>query len=119
MVENTEVYNIICDSLGIEPKPNNGTLRLPLRPIGLHLNISHSSNDSSKVILSDEAPADFAASTEDSEVDSSNGTESEGDKQSTYDFWEDLLAKMKAAKAWAWKTFQKVKDKESDPAENE
>lgn len=34
--ENTEVYNIVCDSLGIEPKPNNGTLRLPLKPIGLH-----------------------------------------------------------------------------------
>ena len=34
--ENTEVYNIVCDSLGIEPKPNNGTFRLPLKPIGLH-----------------------------------------------------------------------------------
>lgn len=26
----------MCDSLGIEPKLNNGTLRLPLKPIGLH-----------------------------------------------------------------------------------
>jgi hypothetical protein len=26
----------MCDSLGIEPVPNNGTLRLPLKPIGLH-----------------------------------------------------------------------------------
>ena len=34
--ENTEVYNIVCDSLRIESKPNNGTLRLPLKPIGLH-----------------------------------------------------------------------------------
>jgi len=34
--ENTEVYNILCDSLHIEPKPNNGSLRLPLKPIGLH-----------------------------------------------------------------------------------
>jgi len=33
---NTEVYNIICDSLGIEPVANNGTLRLPLRPEGGH-----------------------------------------------------------------------------------
>jgi hypothetical protein len=30
------VYNIVCDSLHIEPAPNNGTLRLPLKPIGLH-----------------------------------------------------------------------------------
>jgi hypothetical protein len=35
-VENIEVYNIICDSLGIDPKPNNGTLRLPLKTVGLH-----------------------------------------------------------------------------------
>jgi hypothetical protein len=34
--ENIEVYNIVCDSLGIDPKPNNGTLRLPLKTIGLH-----------------------------------------------------------------------------------
>ncbi|KAL8916375.1 MAG: hypothetical protein Q9172_006332 [Xanthocarpia lactea] len=34
--QNTEVYNIICDSLSVAPKPNNGTLRLPLRPVGLH-----------------------------------------------------------------------------------
>ena len=34
--QNIEVYNIVCDSLGIEPRPNNGTLRLPLKPEGLH-----------------------------------------------------------------------------------
>lgn len=39
--QNTEVYNIVCDSLGIEPRPNNGTLRLPLVPIGLHSDDVH------------------------------------------------------------------------------
>ncbi|KAK7425850.1 hypothetical protein QQZ08_007699 [Neonectria magnoliae] len=34
--QNIEVYNMLCDSVGIEPQPNNGTLRLPLKPIGLH-----------------------------------------------------------------------------------
>ncbi|KAF2681850.1 Phosphodiest-domain-containing protein [Lentithecium fluviatile CBS 122367] len=34
--QNIELYNIICDSIGIEPSANNGTLRLPLKPIGLH-----------------------------------------------------------------------------------
>jgi predicted AlkP superfamily pyrophosphatase or phosphodiesterase len=34
--QNIEVYNIICDSLGIKPHSNNGTLRLPLQTIGLH-----------------------------------------------------------------------------------
>jgi len=36
ITENIEVYNIICDSLGLHPKPNNGTLRLPLKPVGTH-----------------------------------------------------------------------------------
>ncbi|KAK8008902.1 type I phosphodiesterase/nucleotide pyrophosphatase [Apiospora marii] len=34
--QNIEVYNMLCDSVGMEPKPNNGTLRLPLKPVGLH-----------------------------------------------------------------------------------
>lgn len=36
LLENIEVYNMLCDSVGIEPRPNNGTLRLPLKPIGTH-----------------------------------------------------------------------------------
>lgn len=35
-VENTEVYNILCGSVGLTPMPNNGTLHLPLRTIGMH-----------------------------------------------------------------------------------
>ncbi|KAI1488935.1 ectonucleotide pyrophosphatase/phosphodiesterase family member 1 [Biscogniauxia mediterranea] len=34
--QNINVYNILCDSVGIEPMPNNGTLRLPLQVVGLH-----------------------------------------------------------------------------------
>ena len=34
--QNIEIYNIICDSLGIVPNPSNGTLRLPLKPVGIH-----------------------------------------------------------------------------------
>lgn len=34
--QNIEVYNMLCDSVGIRPAPNNGTLRLPLTPVGLH-----------------------------------------------------------------------------------
>ncbi|PPJ49563.1 hypothetical protein CBER1_01919 [Cercospora berteroae] len=33
---NTAVYGIICQSLGIEAKPNNGTIELPFQTIGLH-----------------------------------------------------------------------------------
>jgi hypothetical protein len=34
--ENTEVYNIVCDSLSLAPRPNNGTIRLPFKTVGLH-----------------------------------------------------------------------------------
>lgn len=34
--QNTEVYNIVCDSLGLEPKASNGTIRLPFMVSGLH-----------------------------------------------------------------------------------
>ncbi|KAF9871527.1 type I phosphodiesterase/nucleotide pyrophosphatase [Colletotrichum karsti] len=34
--QNINVYNILCDSVGLIPKPNNGTLRLPLSPVGTH-----------------------------------------------------------------------------------
>ncbi len=35
-LENIEVYNILCDSVGLPPQANNGSLRLPLRPVALH-----------------------------------------------------------------------------------
>ncbi|KAK2000432.1 type I phosphodiesterase/nucleotide pyrophosphatase [Colletotrichum falcatum] len=34
--QNINVYNILCDSVGLIPEPNNGTLHLPLSPIGAH-----------------------------------------------------------------------------------
>nr|POF12979.1 putative pyrophosphatase/phosphodiesterase [Quercus suber] len=51
--QNTEVYNIICDSLGITPVQNNGTLRLPLVTQGLHDFASYAS--------AEDLPGDFAA----------------------------------------------------------
>ncbi|KAI1779140.1 ectonucleotide pyrophosphatase/phosphodiesterase family member 3 [Hypoxylon cercidicola] len=34
--QNINVYNILCDSVGMNAMPNNGTLHLPLRVVGLH-----------------------------------------------------------------------------------
>ncbi|OCT48102.1 putative pyrophosphatase/phosphodiesterase [Cladophialophora carrionii] len=45
--QNIEVYNIMCDSLGIVPHPNNGTLRLPLKTQGLH---SEDDNPGSEIV---------------------------------------------------------------------
>lgn len=34
--QNVEVYGLVCDSIGMERRPNNGTLRLPLTTNGRH-----------------------------------------------------------------------------------
>jgi hypothetical protein len=34
--QNIEVYNIVCESIGVHPVTNNGSLHLPLRIEGLH-----------------------------------------------------------------------------------
>lgn len=40
--QNTEVYNVVCDSLGIEPRTGNGTLRLPFKVDGVHGDLKES-----------------------------------------------------------------------------
>ncbi|KAH0261706.1 Phosphodiest-domain-containing protein, partial [Aureobasidium melanogenum] len=70
--QNIEVYNLVCDSVGISPKPNNGTLRLPLKPVGLHDSMppqeipedSVSSEGSNGKITSDTFTASIGASSE-------------------------------------------------------
>ncbi|KAK1041850.1 hypothetical protein LTS16_009219 [Friedmanniomyces endolithicus] len=59
--QNTEVYNIVCDSLGLEPVANNGTLRLPLKPSGVHdfdapLEIPEDPQDDGGMALPPEVP---------------------------------------------------------------
>lgn len=57
----------MCDALGIEPKPNNGTLRLPLKPIGLH---------SDKPTSSEEDHPDLPAKTSHTEISPTGASES-------------------------------------------
>ncbi|GAB7365916.1 hypothetical protein MBLNU230_g7244t1 [Neophaeotheca triangularis] len=40
--QNIEVYNVVCDSLGIEPTKGNGTLRLPFQVDGVHGDLTES-----------------------------------------------------------------------------
>ncbi|TAQ83722.1 hypothetical protein B7494_g7956 [Chlorociboria aeruginascens] len=61
--QNIEVYNIICDSLNLTPKPNNGTLRLPLKPVGTH------SSETNPVEPIDPEPTPSPASNSDADVD--------------------------------------------------
>jgi hypothetical protein len=50
MIENTNVYNLICESIGVAPLANNGTIHLPFTTIGLH------SDDDAPVLDTPEDP---------------------------------------------------------------
>ena len=68
----------MCDSLGLKPKPNNGTLRLPLKPIGLHSDKPTSTDDSVPDFPAEASePNPTASSVETSvSVDKASATES-------------------------------------------
>lgn len=112
-IENTEVYNIICDSLFIKSKPNNGTLRLPLRPIGLHSDESDTLNDlpvdlpSDSESLATAMAADSTNGSKDSSaiVGPSNNTgnpdENLDDDKPLSKLWAWLVAKAEAARIWS------------------
>ena len=117
--QNTEVYNIVCDSLGIEPKPNNGTLRLPLKPVGLH---SDETED-------DDHPVDFEGDSDASksdehdddgkkeeQSDNENDVGEDGVKHGSYkDFFAYMKAKWHKAVEWAHGVIAKIKiSKEGD-----
>jgi len=129
--QNIEVYNIICDSLHIPPQPNNGTLRLPLKPVGLH---------SDKGAPPDEIPADPPIemgdgnpSTKTTQITATIGveipdveptrpvvhdgntpnTDGKGKKQTSSDWWAYLIAKIEAAKGWASGVLSKIKENHS------
>ena len=100
--QNIDVYNIVCDSLGIEPKPNNGTLRLPLKPVGLHgdsggtKKVDDVADPSEKP--SDEPPEDTEADkgeTEDDEEDDDDDGRSKVKK-----IWDFIADKYDDAKEW-------------------
>lgn len=123
-LENTEVYNIVCDSLFIEPKPNNGTLRLPLKPIGLH---SDTPPDTENLVDDppDQEPNTTNSPTPSSPSSSSNSTihpnpnltssisaspqnsttaDSDRAKNAADNFWGFIAAKLKAIKTWVENT---------------
>ena len=134
--DNIEVYNIICDSLGVVPHPNNGTLHLPLKPIGLH------SDDPNPV---EDVPADFSADAENNSLltapeplstsssadepsaeptrpvigngeDAGDDGDEEEDKEELSEWWAYVISKVEAAKAWAAGLATKIHKGTPEPA---
>lgn len=93
--------------------PNNGTLRLPLVPIGLHSDLPLTDDDSPTDFPSDPTPtvattSDLAASATsvvNTPTSQSEGNAKENDAEENGSFWDYLKAKLDAAKSWAVSVF--------------
>ncbi|PWY71832.1 nucleotide pyrophosphatase family protein [Aspergillus sclerotioniger CBS 115572] len=119
--QNVNVYNIICDSLGVTPHPNNGTLRLPFQTVGLHSDEDTPTLDSP----ADPVPstitgmtptkmpsAEYSASASPSETapEAQPEPDSESDDEEGPTWWGVLWDKFEEAKDWATDVFDTVKD---------
>lgn len=131
--ENINVYNFVCDSLGIDPLPNNGTMRLPLQPVGLHSDedapivdkpadppISSASmsvipsQTTTPASTSSEVPATALlaqpTSPSENEPSSEPQNEPESDDEQGPTWWGTLWSKVEEIKEWATDMIETVKD---------
>lgn len=116
------MYNIICDSLGITAHPNNGTMRLPLKTIGLHSDedtptlasvpdppVSSTTATMTPTVMPSAEITSSASPTETApEAEPEPDPESEDEKGPTW--WGTLWDKLQEAKEWATDIFDTVKD---------
>ncbi|KAJ5091146.1 Type I phosphodiesterase/nucleotide pyrophosphatase/phosphate transferase [Penicillium alfredii] len=106
--QNIEVYNIVCDSLGVDPRPNNGTLHLPLEPVGLH------SDDRAPAT---NQPANLPIHTSTTEGPSvptisaaAKPTAGDSHKADKTTWWKSFWGKVDVWKQWAGEMFSAEKD---------
>ncbi|PYH47969.1 alkaline phosphatase family protein [Aspergillus saccharolyticus JOP 1030-1] len=120
--QNINVYNLICDSLGVTPHPNNGTLRLPLKPVGLHSDEdSHleepadppSITTTVAELLKPSTTSTSSASptfTHDAVVEAPPETSPGSEDERGPTWWGTLWETLEEAKDWATDVFDTVKD---------
>jgi predicted AlkP superfamily pyrophosphatase or phosphodiesterase len=133
--QNIEVYNIVCDSLGIIPHPNNGTLRLPLKTQGLH-----SDFDAPELPTPHDPDAEPDVETKPSDIDhedlaappgfepDKNYGADENDTDATADgdtpqktaasWWDFVHNQIEKAKEWAKEIVDSLKANKKPPKEN-
>ncbi len=117
--QNTEVYNIVCDSIGVKPHQNNGTLHLPLQTEGLHSDVGALRLDTPQDADDDEAiassPAFPAAPSRTGEAgisatnESASGSE-ETKPDSRAKWWKFIHEQLQKARDWAKQFIDSVKD---------
>lgn len=111
------MYNILCDSLGIDPLPNNGTLRLPFKPAGLHSDenapaVEQPADPPAKVSTT-AGPAPTPQPTLVSDPDAAESppaTDPGSDDEKGPTWWGTLLGKVEKLKDWAGNLFSSAGD---------
>ncbi|KAJ5555802.1 Type I phosphodiesterase/nucleotide pyrophosphatase/phosphate transferase [Penicillium sp. DV-2018c] len=119
--QNIEVYNILCDSLGVNPLPSNGTLRLPFKTVGLH-------SDESAPVL--DTPPDPPAPTSTTAGPAQPppqfttpatpppATDHESDDEKGSTWWGTLVHKFEEVKDWAGGVADAIQGKRPDPGDH-
>ena len=110
--QNIEVYNIICDSLGIKSHPNNGTLHLPLKIEGLHSDPDAPALDTPHDEEQNEPIAPAGTTPNNTQDEAKSGHET--NKSSWWDYLHDQLQK---AKDWAKQFVDSIEDNKPDASD--
>ncbi|GAD99734.1 Type I phosphodiesterase / nucleotide pyrophosphatase family protein [Paecilomyces variotii No. 5] len=137
-----QVYNIICDSLGVKSLPNNGTLHLPLQPVGLHSDeevpaiesppdppVSSSVNSTAEMmpVPRPTSPAVHTSDTAGEQSSKVDGGEEQGDEEEDLGviddnndaasqpktWWGTMMDKLESFKEWAGEFIQSKTDNEA------
>ena len=147
--QNVEVYNIVCDTLGIQPHPNNGTLYLPLKTEGLHRDDGTPSLDTAIDPVPDHVPtteirpghmerpgqskpAEWQTTSDQDDYShrTNNNVNSQGDVQSSdqkthpedeapTNWWDFVHRQSEAAKEWVHKIIEAFKNDTSGEQNHE
>lgn len=117
--QNTEVYNIVCDSIGVKPHPNNGTLRMPLKTEGLHSDAGAPQLDNPEDASHDEEvespPTSSAAPPQTGGATVSATTQPDSEAEETTsdskpEWWKFIHDQLQKAKDWAKQFIDSIKD---------
>ena len=108
--QNTEVYNIVCDSIGVKAHDSNGTLHLPFRIEGMHgtgTDVPHDAGKDEDVTPVDGEGADVGAEGDgakegaDAGVGEGEKQDEDSEKEGKADWWKFLHDQLQKAKDWA------------------
>ena len=117
--QNTEVYNIVCDSVGVKPHPNNGTLQLPLKTDGLHSDDGapqldtpeDASNEEETEGVSTSLPVPSQSGDTNGSVTGEPDAETEETRpDSKAEWWKFIHDQLQKAKDWAKQFIDSIKD---------